>query len=145
MQKLIKLLLAAALALPLAAVVKQQAQKPATAPVAPAANPAESSSQPGQPAAPKKLSPELTPTEVRQVERFSDLYEEYAQQASEAQTRLKVVQEMQQKLMSDFNNFQAATIAARGYKSGEGVLDLQQRKVSAAPARTDKPSTTPSK
>ena len=77
---------------------------------------------------------------MRQVERFSDLYEEYSQQATEAQARLKVVQEMQQKLMSEFNSFQAATITAHGYKSGEAVLDLQQRKVTAVPAKPSTPS-----
>jgi hypothetical protein len=136
MKHLIKLLLVSALTLPLTAGVSQQAAHSATATPPSAANVAEPVSQAGV----KKLGPELIPAEVRQVERFSDLYEEYAQQANEAQARLKVLQEMQQKLMTDFNNFQAATIAARGYKSGEAVLDLQQRKVTPVPVRSDKPS-----
>jgi DNA-binding transcriptional regulator YdaS (Cro superfamily) len=136
MKHLIKLLLVSALTLPLTAGENQQAAKPATAGPPSTANAAE----PASPVGGKKLGPELIPAEVRQVERFSDLYEEYAQQANEAQARLKVLQEMQQKLMTDFNNFQAAAIAARGYKNGEAVLDLQQRKVTPVPARTDKPS-----
>ena len=134
MQKFVKLLLVSSLTLPLIARVQQQAPKPAPTP---AANSAES---PNQPAGAKKLGAELTPVEARQLERFSDLYEEYSQQVTEAQARLKVVQEMQQKLMSEFNSFQAGTIAARGYKSGEAVLDIQQRRVTPVPARTDKPS-----
>jgi hypothetical protein len=137
MQKLVKLLLVSALALPLIARAQPQAQKSAPTPPAPAANSAES---PSQPVSAKKLGAELTPVEARQLERFSDLYEEYSQQATEAQARLKVVQEMQQKLMSEFNSFQAGTIAARGYKSGEAVLDIQQRRVTPVPARSDKPS-----
>jgi hypothetical protein len=130
MQEFVKLLLVSSLTLPLIARAEQQAQKPA-------ANSAES---PAQPASAKKPGPELTPAEARQLERFSDLYEEYSQQATEAQARLKVLQEMQQKLMSEFNSFQAGTIAARGYKSGEAVLDVQQRRVTPVPAKTDKPS-----
>jgi len=133
MKHLNNLLLVSALILPLTAGVSQQAAKPATTAPPSAAVPVSQADA-------KKLGPELIPAEVRQVERFSDLYEEYAQQANEAQARLKVLQEMQQKLMTDFNNFQAATIAARGYKSGEAVLDLQQRKVTPVPARSDKPS-----
>ena len=79
------------------------------------------------------LPPELTPTELHTVERFSDLYQELMAQAAEAQTRAKVIQEMQQKLMADFNAFQAATVAARGFKAGEASVDLQQRKVTPVP------------
>jgi hypothetical protein len=136
MKRLIKLLLVVVLTLPLTAAVNQQAATPVATPVPSGPNVAEPASQAGA----KKLGPELTPAEVRQVERFSDLYEEYSQQATEAQARLKVIQEMQQKLMIELNNFQAGTIAARGYKSGEAVLDLQQRKVTPIPPRTDSPS-----
>lgn len=82
------------------------------------------------------LPPELLPAELRQLERMADLYEEYAQQMAEAQTRIKVIQEMQQRLTNELNSFQAAAIAARGYKPGEAALDLQQRKVApiSAPA-----------
>jgi hypothetical protein len=124
-------LLVSALTLSTNAAVKQQAPRAAT----PAAPTVESPSQPPPAPTAKKPGPELTPAEVRQVERFSDLYEEYAQQATEAQTRLKVVQEMQQKLMTEFNSFQAGTIAAHGYKGGEAVLDIQQRKVVPVPTK----------
>jgi hypothetical protein len=82
------------------------------------------------------LPPELTSSELHTVERFSDLYQELLAQAAEAQTRAKVIQEMQQKLMADFNAFQAATVAARGFKAGEASVDLQQRKVTPIPPPT---------
>jgi hypothetical protein len=85
----------------------------------------------------KPAPPELTTNEMRQVERFSDLYGELGQQMMEAQTKLKVIQEMQQKLVADFNGFQAAVIDARGYKPGEAVLDLQQRKVTQVPSNAN--------
>jgi hypothetical protein len=137
MKKFIKLLLVSALTLPVAAGALPQEKPASTAPIATTAAGTSTNSA-------NKAGAELTPGELRQMDRFADLYEEYAQQAAEAQARLKVLQEMQQKLMTDFNSFQARTIAARGYKAGEGVLDLQQRKVIAAPERPDKPST-PSK
>jgi hypothetical protein len=86
------------------------------------------------------VAPELTPSELRQVERFSDLYGELGQQLAEAQARLKVIQDMQQKLMAEYNNFQSSVIEARGYKAGQAVMDLQQRKVTAIPAKPDAPA-----
>ena len=82
------------------------------------------------------LPPELTAAELHTVERFTDLYQELMAQAAEAQTRAKIIQEMQQKLIADFNTFQAAAVAARGFKAGEASVDLQQRKVTPVPAPT---------
>lgn len=89
------------------------------------------------------LPPELTSTELHTVERFSDLYQELAAQAIEAQTRAKVIQEMQQKLIADFNTFQANAVAARGFKAGEATVDLQTRKVTPVPATPPAPSSAP--
>ena len=89
---------------------------------------------------PATAAPELNPTEVSQLERFADLFDEYAQQMAEIQVRIKVIQEMQQKLTADLNNFTAAAIAARGFKLGEATLDLQQRKIVPVAAKTEKPA-----
>ena len=90
------------------------------------------------------LPAELTAAEVHTVERFSDLYQELVVQAAEAQTRAKVIQDMQQKLKADFNAFQAAAVAARGFKAGEASVDLQQRKVTrVSPAAAASPAAAP--
>lgn len=73
--------------------------------------------------------PELTPAESRQLDRITDLYAEVAQQIAEAQARLKVLAEMQQKLAADFQAFQTIVLAARGHKPGQAALDVQLRKV----------------
>ncbi|GEM_PF-6033922 len=135
MQTLVKHTLLLSLVIVLFSTTRPHAQSTETAQSAPTP-----SAAPG--ANPKSPGADLTPAETRQIDRFADLYEEYAQQAAETQARLKVLQEMQQKLMNDFNSFQAGTLAARGFKAGEAVLDLKQRKVTPVPS--DKPAT-PSK
>jgi hypothetical protein len=77
---------------------------------------------------------ELSAAEIRTADRFGDLYEEVLRQLTEAQARLKVLQEMQQKLLAEFKEFQSATITAHGLKPGEAVIDMQQRKVTPIPA-----------
>jgi hypothetical protein len=76
-----------------------------------------------------KPGPELTPEESRQADRLGDLYAEVSQQLVEAQARVKVLAEMQQKLLTDFAAFQSAVLAARGYKPGEALLDLASKRV----------------
>lgn len=80
----------------------------------------------------------LTAEESRQLDRLGDLYAEIAQQIAEAQARLKVLSDMQQKVNADFQDFQARVLAARGFKPGQAVLDLQLRKVIPAPKAEEK-------
>ena len=80
---------------------------------------------------------ELTAAESRQLDRITDLYAEVAQQIAETQARWKVLSEMQQKLASDFQAFQAAVVAARGHKPGQATLDVQLRKVVPVPPKPD--------